>query len=696
LIFVIASLVSSAALAQVYISKPTAGTDGMISTPIMVNLYWDTNHGAWNAHVAPSPGSLGDGSPTIARIDAMTQALAHSSYLSGLAEYGVSSWTLGPSLVLGEVSGCPLSLATPPANTQLAYNALSQVASCIQPALAALNGDNVVLTIFYPPQVVAGGDHGFCGTSVAYHEDGPSYIRAVSFVPLVCNPAKNGLSMLGQTMNSYTHELVESITDPITPFGYRNLIIPIGPWNGEEVADVCQGGSNGPLGELPSANFLKTTLGTPAALSTFWSNNQSTCISGVSSSAPLPYVSNGHDLSLSFCGRGENMQITLNYWQPYGFPQRMVPWDLANGEGASTLFLNATVASNTYSWGAGDLLRWPTPDTIGFKNIEFNVDDCPQGSNSCRMDAEIFGFNQDVVMAAKDNISVTVTDPGSGLEMTETKAAPSAAQATFIVSPPANSPNLWTFFGDTTQVHGQIQDSCSIYDPRTHINSGPGPIENEPVTGIVQASWPVTDLVGKAFNGGFSDPQGGYQFQLVTDTAGLQTITFSFGASTNVVVHPVVNTVSVVQDTSIVITGAGFPPAPRTTAQIDGVVNVTNVWVSPDGTELSFTIPSGYAGGTRSLLIFADGVQSLPQTYYICEPITSCALSLSCNTTINDGCNTVQCGACTNGNACNAAHNCCPSGQEPDGTGGCECAPHRLCPKGTDWDPNLCYCARPI
>jgi hypothetical protein len=98
-------------------------------------------------------------------------------------------------------------------------------------------------------------------------------------------------------------------------------------------------------------------------------------------------------------------------------------------------------------------------------------------------------------------------------------------------------------------------------------------------------------------------------------------------------------------------------------------------------------------GGTDQVVVYVDNVASLPLSFYSCEPITSCYLSQACNTTINDGCYNIQCGACAGGATCNANHDCCPAGQEPDGTGGCECAPHRPCVGGS-WDPSQCLCVK--
>jgi hypothetical protein len=670
----------------------------MISTPVFINLYWELDRNHWLNDV-------GAAGPTIPRIEAATRAIAHSTYLRGLSEYGVSSWSLLPGLVLGEIPGCAW-LANPlPATTQNAYDQLDQVVNCILPALNGINTNNLVLTILYPPQVAGGGDHGFCSPSAAYHESAPDPIRAVSFVPLACNQT-SGSSTLSQTMSSLTHELVEAITDPISPYGYRNLSIPIGPWNGEEVADVCEGGNNGPPGQPRFTNFLSTAFGAQDMLADYWSNNKGACTTGTGGGAPHPYLTIPQgattpvDSTMSVCGRGQNMQISLGYWQPIdspGYPGSAVPWDLNNGVGSNTLFLNATVASPSSSpahnsWSAGSFVRSPVADKIGFKTIKYSVEDCPSWEPLCFIGVDVLGFDQDVSMAAGDVINVTIADPSSGLELTVSKPAPAAALGTLQVTPPPGAPNNWTFFGDATQVTGQVQDSCSRYDRMTATNLGPGPIEGEPVTGIVQAAFPIPDPVGAPLNAGLSDANGNFKTTLVTDSAGLQTIYLYMGGSQTVAVHPVITNVQIAAGPTIVVHGAGFAPTPRTTVVVDGVANAT-VTVSADGKSLSFPTPPGYTAGGRTFIVYVDGVPSLPQSYYICEPITSCYLSQACNTTINDGCAQVQCGACTNGYSCNASHNCCPAGQEPDGTGGCVCAPPRPCRPGTSWDANLCVCS---
>jgi hypothetical protein len=71
-----------------------------------------------------------------------------------------------------------------------------------------------------------------------------------------------------------------------------------------------------------------------------------------------------------------------------------------------------------------------------------------------------------------------------------------------------------------------------------------------------------------------------------------------------------------------------------------------------------------------------------------CEA-TTCGAGGLCNTQISDGCgDTLECGACTNGQTCNSLNFCCPEGQMYAGDGRCVCAPPAPC----SWNWDLCMC----
>ena len=78
----------------------------------------------------------------------------------------------------------------------------------------------------------------------------------------------------------------------------------------------------------------------------------------------------------------------------------------------------------------------------------------------------------------------------------------------------------------------------------------------------------------------------------------------------------------------------------------------------------------------------------------VCEP-TTCDYALACDTTLFDGCGAyVQCGACTNGVACNhTTSSCCPPGFMADLGQTCVCAPPPSgCPGRQFWDTVQCAC----
>ncbi len=147
-------------------------------------------------------------------------------------------------------------------------------------------------------------------------------------------------------------------------------------------------------------------------------------------------------------------------------------------------------------------------------------------------------------------------------------------------------------------------------------------------------------------------------------------------------------------------TAAGFQPV-QTTVQSTGdpsSVGETEFGYipSPSETSLTYRVCKMYqtSPGTPKVCGQPILVPGTTLDKCVCHP-TTCGTQLACNRAISDGCGgTLQCGACTNGIDCNNG-NCCPPGQEPDGTGGCVCAPPHPCRRGTDWDPNLCVCAPP-
>jgi hypothetical protein len=692
------------ALALTLVTDPAGAVDvspgwpgTQISTPVIVNLYWDSDVGTWDTHNGPQ-------GTTIERIDHLTRALVESNYLDGLVAYNVTGWSLAPSLVLGQLSGCASMTNPLPANTQNAHNLAdsAQFQQCIQTALSGkgIDGSNVVLNIIMPPQIVGGNDNGLCGhPSVAYHDSSVGWVKAATFVPVNCNQS---VALLFRRM---THEMVEAITDPDVTNGYRNHdpTDPTGLWQ-QEIGDLCQGGSSSVVqGSNVLQAFFPSTIN--AAVSTYWWNNKA--CQPIGATGINHYISDGVDKSLAACGRGKNMELSLVYWTPQD-NRGPLPWDLtpnstkSMAQGKTTMYASATLpqlGGGTFT--VGSQLRNPTADGVGFGWIEYAFGGCNSWS-PCLMYTDFLGFDTDVQLKAGDPITVTLTDPATGLDTSFSTTAPAASNANLWLVPASKGPNneSWVIFGDGTQLQGQVLDSCDRFS-QFHGDLGPGPIEGESVSGKTQASWPVVDFNHTQFSA-VSDSNGSFQTPFVTDSAGLQTVTFSVGNATlYAAVHPAVTSINPTGGLNtggepVTIYGGGFVPGPRTTVAVIGyyaTVNAANVVVAADGKSLTYSAPD-MPGGVDQVVVYVDGVASLPLSFYSCEPITSCYYKQACNTTINDGCNVIQCGACAGGATCNANHNCCPSGMEPDGTGGCECAPARPCGHGSDWDPSTCRCIR--
>jgi hypothetical protein len=87
-----------------------------LTQPVIVNVYWETSHAAFDNAVAAGGFAAGTVLPTSGRIDALTRALAVSKYFDGLTiDYNVTNWFIAPSIALGPTSPSillPLRLAS--------------------------------------------------------------------------------------------------------------------------------------------------------------------------------------------------------------------------------------------------------------------------------------------------------------------------------------------------------------------------------------------------------------------------------------------------------------------------------------------------------------------------------------------------------------------------------------------------------
>ena len=164
----------------------------------------------------------------------VTQAireLLQSPYLSQLDQYGFSRLELLPSILVNQ---------TAPA-THTSGDPANIVASLMNAGALPLPrpADSVVYTVFYPAGTTV-TDISACGW---HYTSAGAWIASVEFAdpsPGTTDPAASAKSSLDNVMRTFSHELVETITDPDADShsntGWRmNRIIR----GGDEISDAC-------------------------------------------------------------------------------------------------------------------------------------------------------------------------------------------------------------------------------------------------------------------------------------------------------------------------------------------------------------------------------------------------------------------------------------------------------------------------
>jgi hypothetical protein len=399
------------------------GSDGTVQTPTYVNVYWDTSGPQFDADVAAATDTVTGGpGPSMEQIEAITEALIRSDYLSGLGQYGISNWKWAAGIVLGDACPDP-SISMPPPDTNTGHNIVTGgIPSCLQTAFDHRQFDTsqLVVNYIYPPQVKGGGDNGLCKSANGYHDHSGGI--ASTFVPLNVNCTSNDMSAF---LISMSHEMVEATTDcePANPNeGYRSTGFYVnGP---DEIADLCE---KAPAGLLPfevESSFFNELLG--GTLDDYFSNNDNVCIAGMNLDA-TPTA------TIIASGRTPNLQFRLNIASP---TDDMTPPSMGgNATNAYTLEASATVQSSSTGkvLNVGGLLRG---DTVFFEDIEYQ-----NQSPTCNGHAQNAGdncnatvtikFGQNVPASPFDIVTFLIYDPETGLAATAPGGGPLRVQVPF-------------------------------------------------------------------------------------------------------------------------------------------------------------------------------------------------------------------------------------------------------------------------
>jgi hypothetical protein len=289
----------------------------VISTPKILNIYWNTSAAQWDADAGPAF--------TQARIDAHSLALTRSSYFSQLEQYHVAA----PEFIGSVTAG---TCASPPRGV-VNMGEMAAIVMCARNAQPDRFAGVNLVALFVPPQSspawVTGDifgaqfELGDCPDYTAFHllEPGMPDLP-IAFVPLnfKCNASFPALFF------SYTHELVEAMVDPdpITALGYVDTVLAdritfLTTVLPPEIADVCPAAT--PFLDGKVSEYWSQAAGAAGA-----------CVRGFASTA-APVVT-----SVGLCGSGRNMRINVigsGFGSP---PPDLPPFSLANAATASSLY----------------------------------------------------------------------------------------------------------------------------------------------------------------------------------------------------------------------------------------------------------------------------------------------------------------------------------------------------------------------
>jgi hypothetical protein len=324
------------------IAQKTAHIDSPITSPIFINLYWDSN---WDTD---NPG-MKKGS-----VDNITQAIVNSSYFKGLAEYGVTSASFAGGFL--PETACPNKAPNrvgfyDPVNTSIA--GFVQCEHDNGPALFRQN--SVIYNVILPPSSIESDfwSSNFCSASsnvAGWHYHGledsfPPFNGPPMYTIVQSNPACGGNSHL---VSLLTHEMVEATTDP---FPIDISIIPphLNISIENEIADFCEG-QDVQIFVDPSN---QTPLFTPVSATTFWSNSMQKCVSFTDTTAPtltsVTVTNWGSQTQIAASGSGLGSmpgQVSLpSPSQPY-----IELVDRAHGWAAGDAINGDTVALNIPNW----------------------------------------------------------------------------------------------------------------------------------------------------------------------------------------------------------------------------------------------------------------------------------------------------------------------------------------------------------
>jgi hypothetical protein len=286
------------AQAQTIANAPQA-----IPSPVFINLYWDAHWDANNSQV------------TRRSVDHFTEAIARSSYFSGLQEYGVQSGSFGGGFIPN--IACR---ATAPNQVGFWDPFNDSIAGFIQCELdheqSLPRGPNVVYNVLLP---ISSTEHdsalaiSFCQQPPATKKTGWHYHG----LPLTFSgtPFYTIVMMCGDPSSLFTtlsHEMVEVVTDP-SPIDVSiipSLHINLGIFD-NEIADIC---------DDRGITIPVRVNGNPVTLSSYWLNSEQRCFT-LAQPIMVTILADARELALSavpYTDYGGDGLTDIAFHQPGG------------------------------------------------------------------------------------------------------------------------------------------------------------------------------------------------------------------------------------------------------------------------------------------------------------------------------------------------------------------------------------------
>jgi hypothetical protein len=242
--------VTPGAAAGHHVTKhPVPGFPSTVSDAKVYNVFWSLHWNTDSPHVSQE------------QIDGMTRQLLGSSFLGGAHQYGVNGAAFDGSYQdFHNRINCKPRYTESTSKAGIFGYLLCNVSNPFH-HLPKPDGHKIYI-LYLPPKTDISDDHG-CNPYVAYHSFFP-YLTGTALyavIPLKCN------SSLGEIENSLSHELAETMTNPVGAGWYEGALNLAKFFaNDGEVGDICDS-AHAP------ANYIAGL-----ELDAYWSNADNACV----------------------------------------------------------------------------------------------------------------------------------------------------------------------------------------------------------------------------------------------------------------------------------------------------------------------------------------------------------------------------------------------------------------------------------